>query len=159
MQVYGFLEKAQLENVAGDLANTLSGLIWFNTSASRAKFYDGSAVRTVVDENSIQTLTGKTLTGNILASFSPDGVETISVPTVSDTLALLAATQTFTNKTINGGVYDYMEFVQQTTPSSPASGRNRLYFKNDNVLYTLDSEGNESPGIVTGKHHHLLFYW
>jgi len=145
MQIYGFLEKAQLENVSSDLANTLAGLLWFNTTDSAFRFYDGSAVRTAVDTNSAQTLTGKILTGNTLGSFSPDGVETITVPVATDTMALLAAAQTLTNKIINGGVYDYLEFVQQATPSTPAAGRNRLYFKNDGQLYRLDEEGNEAP--------------
>lgn len=32
---------------------------------------------------------------------------------------------------------------QQSTPSTPGAGLNKLYFKSDNKLYTLDSAGNE----------------
>lgn len=137
MQVYGFLEKAQLENVSADLSNTLAGLIWFNTTDSRARFYDGGAIRSVVDENSTQTITGKTLTGNIIASFSPDGVQTITAPIISG--ALLVDQHTL----------NYMDFLHQTTPAAPSVGGIRVYSKNDNQLYKLDSEGNEVP-IGTG---------
>jgi hypothetical protein len=53
-------------------------------------------------------------------------------------------TQTLTNKTINGGVYDLLEMVQQTTPANPAAGRFKLYFKSDGNLYKLDSAGTEA---------------
>lgn len=35
------------------------------------------------------------------------------------------------------------QFTQTTTPSNPASGKNRIYFKSDDKLYKLDSSGNE----------------
>lgn len=131
MQVYGFLEKAQLENVASDLSNTLAGLIWFNTTDSAARFYDGSAVRTIADLNSAQTLTNKILTGNQIASFSPDGVETITAPVVTG------------NMLVDQHQLNYMDALHQATPANPASGGIRIYSKNDNQLYKLDSDGNE----------------
>ena len=145
MQIYGFLEKAQLENTAADLGNTLAGLVWFNTTTSRFKFYDSGAIRTVVDENSTQTLTGKTLTGNLIASFSPDGAQTLTAPVATDTLVALAVAQTLSNKTLVGPITDFLEFDHQTTPATPGASKNRLYFKSDNQLYGLDSNGVEFP--------------
>lgn len=37
----------------------------------------------------------------------------------------------------------YLEMTEIATPSNPAAGKNRLYFKNDDQLYRLDSAGNE----------------
>jgi len=39
---------------------------------------------------------------------------------------------------------EVVDFNQTTTPSNPASGHNRIYFKSDGVLYKLDSLGAES---------------
>jgi hypothetical protein len=64
MKIYGQLLKAQLENTAADLADTIKGLMWFNTTTDVAKFYDGTAVRTVVDTNSTQAITGKIISGS-----------------------------------------------------------------------------------------------
>lgn len=53
-----------------------------------------------------QTFTNKTLgssdtlTGSLIASFTPDGSNTLTAPSVTDTLAGVAATQTLTNKTL-----------------------------------------------------------
>ena len=53
-----------------------------------------------------QTLTNKTfdatstLTGVVMASFSPDGSHTVTVPATTDTLVNLAGVQTLTNKTL-----------------------------------------------------------
>jgi len=50
------------------------------------------------------------------------------------------------------------EFRNISTPSNPAASKNKLYFKSDDLLYSLDSAGTESqigsggagPGDVTG---------
>ena len=60
--------------------------------------------------SSAQTLTNKTfdststLTGVLLASFTPDGSHTLTMPTVTDTLVGLAASQTLTNKTLTAPI-------------------------------------------------------
>lgn len=44
-----------------------------------------------------------------------------------------------------------LNLPQVSTPSNPSSGFDKLYFKNDNNLYSLDSSGNErlvGPGMV-----------
>lgn len=107
MQVYGFLEKAQLENVSADLSNTLAGLIWFNTTDSRAKFYDGSAIRAIVDENSTQTLTGKTFTAGVITASAVSG--DINLGTATATNRIVVAKETRANlealPRISGAVY------------------------------------------------------
>lgn len=42
MKVYGQLEQAQLQNVAGNLTGNISGRLWFDTSAVKVKFQDGT---------------------------------------------------------------------------------------------------------------------
>lgn len=69
MQIFGFLEKAQMENVSADLTNTLAGLVWFNTTDNKMRFYDNGAIRSVVDENSTQTLSDKTFTSGAISNF------------------------------------------------------------------------------------------
>lgn len=44
-----------------------------------------------------------------------------------------------------------MDWAQLATPSNPASGRNRLYFKSDNKLYRLDSTGTEVELAAAGS--------
>lgn len=72
MQVYGFLEKAQLENVSADLSNTLLGLFWFNTTDSKMKIYDG-AVRAMVTEDGAATLTNKIFSGGTITGATISG--------------------------------------------------------------------------------------
>lgn len=72
MKVYGFLEKAQLENVSTDLSNTLLGLIWYNTTDNKAKIYNGS-VDSIVTEAATQTLTNKTISGGTITGAAISG--------------------------------------------------------------------------------------
>lgn len=56
------------------------------------------AVKTLVDTDSVQTLTNKTLTAPVIATIS--NVGTISLPTTTDTLVGRATTDTMTSKTL-----------------------------------------------------------
>jgi hypothetical protein len=58
----------------------------------------------------------------------------------ADTLAMLAATQTFSNKSYS----DPITFAQVATPSSPSVGFNKIYFKSDGNAYQLNSAGTEA---------------
>lgn len=106
--IYGQLIKSQLENLGSDPGGTPpTGLIWINTGTSVAKFYDGSAIRTVADTASTQTFTNKTLSGNTATNLiSGSGTLTLNtsgtatVPNATDTLVGKATTDTLTNKTL-----------------------------------------------------------
>ncbi|MCF8719202.1 hypothetical protein [Nitrospina gracilis] len=57
------------------------------------------------------------------------------------------AIQYWADELITDGSVDFKE--QASTPSNPASGRQKLYLKDDGNLYQLDSGGNTNP--VTSK--------
>jgi len=55
------------------------------------------------------------------------------------------STQTLSNKTYaSPSITGALNAAQTTTPANPASGENKLYFKADGKLYTLDAAGNEA---------------
>lgn len=84
-----------------------------------------------------------------------DGV-TSAIQTQFGTKAGLADANTFT------GVNTFDEEVihkHNATPANPSSGYNKLYFKNDDKLYKLDSAGNElevGSGTGSGEINYIL---
>jgi len=153
MKVFGTLERAQAELLSADPtgAGLLTGRFFYNTTGNDLKYYNGS-VRTVVNVDEAQTLTGKTLTGNTMASLSPDGVETITFPVATATLATLDQAETLSNKSLPVTLLPH-----QSTPSAPAAGNISMYSKNDNKLYIQDENGNETP-VGSGGGGALNFY-
>lgn len=105
-------------SVAGTLtvsgSATISGTLVVPTSASPAQTTDGSVVwdsddnlltvgtgstrKTMVDTDSTQTLTNKTLTAPVISTISNTG--TVTIPTATDTLVGRDTTDTLTNKTL-----------------------------------------------------------
>lgn len=73
----------------------------------------------------------------IVASQTAD--RTITLPDASGSLSTASATETLTNKTFG----DPITFVEAATPSNPPASSNKLYFKNDGHVYSLDSSGVE----------------
>lgn len=68
------------------------------------------------------------------------------------------STQTLSNKTYASPITSgAITAAQTTTPANPSSGSNKLYFKADGKLYTLDSSGNEAMvGSGTGGVKNLI---
>lgn len=81
-----------------------------------------------------------------------DRSKTFTFPTASQALCGVSETQTLTNKTLTTPAVDIPLFSQQSTPSNPASTKNKLYFKSGDNLYKLNSAGTEArvdaPAIV-----------
>lgn len=112
--IYGELLKAQFENLNADITGSPvpTGIAYYNTVSNLLKYYDGGATawRTLVTENSTQTLTGKTIsTGTLLTCV----------------------------------IDDYIDINEESAPSTPASGKVRVYAKSDGKLYRKDDAGNE----------------
>lgn len=123
--IYGQLVKAQLENLASAPASTPSGIMYLNTtdSPNTFRYYDGTAWRTVVSRDATETLSGKTLTSPQINS------------------GILA--------TCN--IDDYVDINEESAPSTPSSGKIRLYGKTDKKLYTKDSAGTETQVGASGS--------
>ena len=50
-------------------------------------------------------------------------------------------------------IENLLEMKEITTPSNPAAGYNRIYFKSDDLPYILDSDGNEAAlGLASSDH-------
>lgn len=113
-----FVKGILLRAVTSDPTDNLNGSLWHNSTTNRLKGYLESAIRTIVSEDQTQTLSNKSLNDTTTAiqntsdptkklKFDLSGIttgttRTIVVPDTNDTIVLLNATQTLTNKTIDG---------------------------------------------------------
>lgn len=95
--------------------------------------------------------TGTTTT--LLSSQTTD--KTLTLPDATDTLVGKNTTDTLTNKTLTAPVMSdptsttFMEVSEIATPSTPASGKMRIYAKSDSKLYIKNDDGNETQ-VNTG---------
>lgn len=89
-----------------------------------------------------QTNGANTVTIQPVASLTADRIFTL--PDATTTAVGTDVTQSLTNKTFN----DAVTFTQVATPSNPASGKDKLYFKSNDFLYSLTSAGVETQ--ITG---------
>ncbi len=104
--VNGQLKKAQLEKLSADPTGS-TARVYYNTTDNVAKYYNGSAWKTIMDTTTALT-----------------------APVVSN----------------------YVDYTEIATPSSPSSGKLRVYSKSDDKLYTLTSAGIEQAvGSGTGS--------
>jgi len=90
-------------------AQTTDGSVVWDSDDNLLTVGTGSARKTMVDTDSTQTMTNKTLTTPVISSISNTG--TLTLPTSTDTLVGRATTDTLTNKTltspaISGGTID-----------------------------------------------------
>lgn len=102
------------------------------------------ATTTLVGTDNTQTLTNKTLTGNIAVNLV-SGAATVTLPTSTSTLATLALTETLTNKTLQQDlVDDFLAFNEESAPATAAANTVRVYAKADGRMYSKDDAGTES---------------
>ena len=163
-------------NTLSNIADSSLSNSYLYANGSRALSANWSAGSFSATFNSVQVgSAANTISG--LATIVNSG--TLTLPTSTDTLVGRATTDTLTNKTISGSSNTLSNIAdgslsssyllangtrsltgpltqtQQTTPSNPSAGSNKLYFKSDNKLYTLNSSGTEvalgtASGSVTG---------
>jgi hypothetical protein len=81
-------------------AQTAEGSVVWDTNDDLLTVGTGAARKTMVDLDSLQTLTNKTLNAPVISAISNTG--TVTLPTSTDTLVGRATTDTLTNKTIDG---------------------------------------------------------
>lgn len=93
---------ARVENyTTGSLpAAANAGRLLWDTTLAIPKVDTGAAIKDIVLADATQTLTGKTLTGNIAVNLV-SGAATITLPTTTGTLATLGNSETFSNKTFS----------------------------------------------------------
>lgn len=91
-------------------------------------------------------------------TISTSGIPSLTQPAVSDITGAAAsgANADITSATgFTGGISSptFIDHIQTTTPSTPASLHNRIYFKSDNNVYMLNSSGTEVKvnGAVTNS--------
>ena len=106
-------------SITGSSISTLDGIFSIENSSDNTKILKFSAAAittgttavltappastTLVGTDSTQTLTNKTLSGNIATNLV-SGAATITLPTTTGTLSTLANAETLTNKTIDGSL-------------------------------------------------------
>ena len=91
---------------------------------------------TGVSNNAASTIT---LNGNFPLNLMLSASTSITLPTAG-TLSTLSGSETLSNKTFS----DAITMNQIATPSSPAAGTDKIYFKADGNAYILNTNGTES---------------
>jgi hypothetical protein len=81
-------------------AQTAEGSVVWDSNDDLLTVGTGAGRKTMVDTDTAQTLTNKTLTAPVISTISNTG--TVTLPTATDTLVGRATTDTLTNKTISG---------------------------------------------------------
>ena len=133
------------------------------TSTTRQVIFPDSDI-TVVGTSNAQTLSSKTLNNtNIITvqdsnltiqdnsdntkqlKFEASGIttgttRTLTVPNANTTIVGTDVAQTLSNKTFS----DAPVLAEIATPSTPASGFGKIYFKSDGFLYQLNDDGTET---------------
>lgn len=169
MQIFGLWEKltslifsSNSNTVTIDPGTPSAPRTWTIPDAS-ANFVGDTTTQTLTgktidgDDNTVQDLPEtalKTVPANASKFFTRDGSgipESTAKAVPTGDVVGTTDTQTLSAKTLSSPQIDtptlpeYMDLGHETTPANPAAGFIRLYPKNDNTLYILDSTGTETP--------------
>lgn len=153
MLVYSQLAVAYFELLATDPTGgaVTEGRFYYDTVNDILKWYTGAAWKTAVDTDTAQTLTSKTLT-------SPKINENVALTTTATKLNYLTSaagttgtastnvvfstSPSLTTPTLSGPVVsDFVEVTEAAAPSTPASGKGRLYASTGGKLKFINDDG------------------
>jgi hypothetical protein len=131
------------------LAAPLAGMVIWNTTSTQLERYDGSSwgafAGGVTDHGALTGLSDDDHTIYALLA-GRSGGQTIKGGTGASEILLLQGTAHATHGGVKIAANNYFDVPELGTPATnPAAGFNRAYFKSDDLLYSLDSEGNEQP--------------
>jgi hypothetical protein len=129
---------------------TLTALAAYNTN--------GLLTQTAAD-----TFTGRSVTaGSGISVTNGDGVSGNPTVAIDATVATLTGSQTLTNKILTAPtiatptIDDYFDLNEEAAPSTPSSGRVRVYSKTDKKLYLKNSDGTETAvGSGAGEKNYI----
>jgi hypothetical protein len=126
--------------------NVTDKLITLNDGGAAAS---GTAVGVEVEENATATAYVKTSGDRNsweIKAPNTNGILSLTPGASNDTVAMLAATQTLTNKTLTDAIVDNSLVMEEqgSTPANPSAGFKKVYIKSDGKLYGLNSSGTEA---------------
>jgi hypothetical protein len=121
-------------------SSPLVGTIRHNSSSGFLELYNALGWHDIINNDSTQTLTNKTLTSPIISSISNTG--TLTLPTSSDTLVGRATSDTLTNKTINHQNNIMQGRTSGTSVSSGEIGQ---------IITTSSTPGSSGTDFVIGS--------
>jgi hypothetical protein len=141
MQIFGQLEKAQLENTTSDTGSLPKGMITYRTDLNVPKVSNGTSMLALVDESTAQTLTNKTLTSPILTGpqITSGGIIHTQIATPSTPSAGLNKVYTKSD----GNMYILGSDGIEKQIGSGGSGTGKNYLGNIN---NVDGNGNFELG-------------
>lgn len=148
MNVYGQLIKAALEKLAANPTGTsaVEGVIYYNTASKEVKVHNATVFKTIVDTDTIQTLSNKEHDVATMVQQSTPGVSPAAGKTklyLKNDKRLFMLTETGLEKVV-GDEQDIATLNNQgSTPSTPSAGKVKVYSKSDKKLYKVNDAGLE----------------
>lgn len=160
--VYVFQQgKSDLDENGDPITGTFAGQrIWGGDTTGQHLTLDANSVddtgfvqvnsnfRPTVDDTWALGESDKRFTNGFFSNSLVVNTMTLATGSITDTTGTidfgdenLVTTGTITGSFI--GAETFLELTEIATPANPVAGKNRLYFKSDDLLYRLDSDGNE----------------